>query len=435
MEKLTYILLILLIIIYYLHCKRRVTKRNLFVKKEELDAGLTEPPSLHPIIDHSKCLGCGSCVSACHEKDVLGIVNHKSVLIAPTRCIGHGACKDACPVSAITLVFGTEKRGVDIPIVKPDFETNVPGLFIAGELGGMGLIRNAVEQGRQALESIKGRVVKDGNNGEVHDVLIIGAGPAGISSSLAAIEHKLKYVTLEQETFGGTVAHFPRNKIVMTQPAVLPMYGKTKFTETTKEKLLEFWEDVAKRTNVEIKYNENVLNVERENDYFKVTSQNGKLNTYKSQTVLLAIGRRGTPRKLGVTGEDKPKVVYRLADPDQYKSQHVLVVGGGDSALEAAVTLSEAEGTSVSLSYRSEAFGRAKKKNRDKVQKAQVEGQLKVYMKSNVKEIRDDDLLLDHDGQEIELKNDAVIVCAGGILPTAFLKKIGIEVETKRGAE
>ncbi len=435
MEKLTYILLILLIIIYYLHCKRRVTKRNLFVKKEELDAGLTEPPSLHPIIDHSKCLGCGSCVSACHEKDVLGIVNHKSVLIAPTRCIGHGACKDACPVSAITLVFGTEKRGVDIPIVKPDFETNVPGLFIAGELGGMGLIRNAVEQGRQALESIKGRVVKDGNNGEVHDVLIIGAGPAGISSSLAAIEHKLKYVTLEQETFGGTVAHFPRNKIVMTQPAVLPMFGKTKFTETTKEKLLEFWEDVAKRTNVEIKYNENVLNVERENDYFKVTSQNGKLNTYKSQTVLLAIGRRGTPRKLGVTGEDKPKVVYRLADPDQYKSQHVLVVGGGDSALEAAVTLSEAEGTSVSLSYRSEAFGRAKKKNRDKVQKAQVEGQLKVYMKSNVKEIRDDDLLLDHDGQEIELKNDAVIVCAGGILPTAFLKKIGIEVETKRGAE
>ena len=299
----------------------------------------------------------------------------------------------------------------------------------------MGLIRNAVEQGRQALESIKGRVIKDGKNGEVHDVLIIGAGPAGISSSLAAIEHKLKYVTLEQETFGGTVAHFPRNKIVMTQPAVLPMFGKTKFTETTKEKLLEFWEDVAKRTNVEIKYNENVLNIEREEGYFKVTSENGKLNTYKSQTVLLAIGRRGTPRKLGVSGEDKSKVVYRLADPDQYKSQHVLVVGGGDSALEAAVTISEADGTTVSLSYRSEAFGRAKKKNRDKVQKAQEEGQLKVYMKSSVKEIRDNDLLLDHEGQEIELRNDAVIVCAGGILPTAFLKKVGIEVETKRGTE
>ncbi len=435
MSMLPYILLVLAIIIYYLHCKNRVTRKNLSVEKEEFDAGLVEPPSLHPIINTSKCLGCGSCVTACHEKDVLGIINNKSVLIAPTRCIGHGACKTACPAGAITLVFGTERRGVDIPIVKPDFETNVPGLFIAGELGGMGLIRNAVEQGRQALESIKGRVIKDGKNGDVHDVLIIGAGPAGISSSLAAVEHKLSYVTLEQETFGGTVARFPRNKIVMTQPAVLPMYGKTKFKEITKEELLEFWEDVAKRTNVEIKYNENVLNIEREAEYFKVTSKNGKLNTYKSQTVLLAIGRGGTPRKLGVSGEDKPKVVYRLSDPDQYKSQHVLVVGGGDSALEAAVSISEAEGTTVSLSYRSEAFGRAKKKNRDKVQKAQGEGRLNVYMKSNVKEIRDDDLLLDHEGQEVELKNDAVIVCAGGILPTAFLKKIGIEVETKRGTE
>ncbi len=349
MSMFPYILLVLAIIIYYLHCKNRVTRKNLSVEKEESDAGLVEPPSLHPIINTSKCLGCGSCVTACHEKDVLGIINNKSVLIAPTRCIGHGACKTACPAGAITLVFGTEKRGVDIPIVKPDFETNVPGLFIAGELGGMGLIRNAVEQGRQALESIKGRVAKDGKNGDVHDVLIIGAGPAGISSSLAAVEHKLNYVTLEQETFGGTVARFPKNKIVMTQPAVLPMYGKTKFKEITKEELLEFWEDVARRTNVEIKYNENVLNVEREDGYFKVTSKNGKLNTYKSQTVLLAIGRGGTPRKLGVSGEDRSKVVYRLSDPDQYKSQHVLVVGGGDSALEAAVTISEAEGTTVSL--------------------------------------------------------------------------------------
>jgi thioredoxin reductase len=320
-------------------------------------------------------------------------------------------------------------------MVQPNFETIVPGIFIAGELGGMGLIRNAVEQGRQALESIKGKVMKDGKNGEVLDVLIIGAGPAGISSSLAAIEHKLDYATLEQEAFGGTVAHFPRNKIVMTQSVVLPIFGKTRFRETTKEKLLGFWQDVAKRTNVEIKYNEQVLNIEREEGYFKVTSENGKLNTYKSQTVLLAIGRRGTPRKLDVTGEEKPKVVYRLADPDQYKSQHVIVVGGGDSALEAAVSLSETVGTTVSLSYRSEAFGRAKKKNRDKVQKAQEEGRLNVLMKSNVKEIRDHDLLLDHDGQKITLRNDAVIICAGGILPTAFLKEIGIEVETKRGTE
>ena len=434
-EKLFYLLLLTLLIVAYLRYKKRDTKNNMSVKKEEFDAGLTEPPSLHPIIDHSKCLGCGSCVLACHEKDVLGVINRKAELIAPTRCIGHGACKDACPADAITLVFGTAKRGVDIPMVQPDFETNVPGLFIAGELGGMGLIRNAVEQGKQALQSITRRINKNGGNNEILDVLIIGAGPAGFSASLAAMEHKLNCVTLEQETLGGTVAHYPRNKIVMTQPAVLPMYGKTRFTETTKEELMEFWKDVEKSTGVKINYNERVLKIEREDGYFKVTSENGTANSYKSQNVLLAKGRRGTPRKLDVPGEEKPKVVYRLTDPEQYKSQHVMVVGGGDSALEAAFSISEMPGTTVTLSYRSEAFGRAKKKNREKVQKAHEEGGLNVFMKSNVKKIGDNDLLLDHEGQEITLRNDAVIICAGGILPTAFLKEIGIEVETKRGAE
>lgn len=434
-DKLIYLLLILSIVACYVRYKKIVTKRNLSVKKEEFDAGLTEPASLHPIIDHSRCLGCASCVLACHEKDVLGIINGKCELIAPTRCIGHGACKDACPVDAITLVFGTERRGVDIPMVQPNFETNIPGIFIAGELGGMGLIRNAVEQGRQALESITKKINKNGKRGDALDVLIIGAGPAGFAAALAAMEKKLNCVTLEQETLGGTVAHYPRNKIVMTRPAVLPMYGKTGFTETTKEALLEFWKDVENSTGVKINYNERVLKIEQENGYFKVTSENGTLKSYKSQTVLLAKGRRGTPRKLDVPGEDKSKVVYRLTDPDQYESQHVMVVGGGDSALEAAVSLSEVSGTSVTLSYRSESFGRAKKKNRDKVQKAQEEGRLNVLMKSGVKEIRDNDISLDHEGQELTLRNDAVIICAGGILPTAFLKEVGIEVETKRGTK
>ena len=435
MEIFFYLLLISVIVLFYLLGLKRVTRENRYVKQEEFDAGLIEPPSLHPIVDHSKCLGCGSCVLACHEKHVLGVINRKAELIAPTRCIGHGACKDACPVGAITLVFGTEKRGVDIPMVQPNFETNVPGIFIAGELGGMGLIRNAVEQGKQALEAIAGKISKNGKSEEVLDVLIIGAGPAGFSASLAAMEHKLNCVTLEQESLGGTVSHYPRNKIVMTQPAVLPMFGKTRFTETTKEALIEFWKDVEKSTGVKINYKECVLKIEREDGYFKVTSENGTLRSYKSQTVLLAKGRRGTPRKLDIPGEEKPKVVYRLTDPDKYKMQHVIVVGGGDSALEAAYSISEVPGTTVTLSYRSEAFGRAKKKNRDKVQKAQEDGILNVLMKSNVKEIRDHDLLLDRDGQEITLKNDAVIICAGGILPTAFLKEIGIEVETKRGTE
>ncbi|HWS03010.1 MAG TPA: 4Fe-4S dicluster domain-containing protein, partial [Gammaproteobacteria bacterium] len=195
-------------------------------------AGLTEPASLHPLLDPALCIGCGACVTACPEGNVLGLINKKAVLINPTHCIGHGACRVACPMDAISLVFGTEKRGVDIPLVGSDFQTNVPGIFIAGELGGMGLIRNAIEQGRQALEAI--RQVPGIGQGDLLDVVIVGAGPAGLSASLGALQHKLRFVTVEQESLGGTVAHFPRGKLVMTAPATLPIIGKVKFSETTK---------------------------------------------------------------------------------------------------------------------------------------------------------------------------------------------------------
>ena len=146
-------------------------------KMQAANATGAEPATLHPLIDYNKCLGCGTCVTACPEGDVLGIINDKAFLVTPSHCIGHGACKSACPQDAITLVFGTARRGVDIPVVKPNFETNVPGIFIAGELGGMGLIRNAIEQGRQAMEYV---IKKPGvGQGNALDVVIVGAGPAG----------------------------------------------------------------------------------------------------------------------------------------------------------------------------------------------------------------------------------------------------------------
>jgi len=405
--------------------KQRTSRRTL---EEAISSGMAEPASLHPVVDHVRCLGCASCVTACPEKGVLGLIHGKAHLVDPSHCIGHGACKKACPFDAIELVFGTEKRGVDIPQVNEDFQTNVPGIYIAGELGGMGLIRNAVTQGVQAVESV--RKLSGGGGKDKLDLVIVGAGPAGIGASLAAMSAKLKYVTLEQESLGGTVSHYPRGKIVMTAPVKLPIIGKMHFRETTKEALMEFWEGIVKSSGLEISANQRVDSIEPDGEGFIVTTAS---NSYRTRAVLLAIGRRGTPRTLGVPGEEKTKVVYRLIDPEQYKNQHVLVVGGGDSALEAAVSIADEAGTTVSISYRSEAFSRAKEKNRIKIDNAQKQSRLNVLMSSNVKQITDDKVTIDVNGKEICIDNDAIIVCAGGILPTPFLKSIGIEVETKYG--
>ena len=415
------------IVATYVAFRLRTDGRNRNRLDEARDTGLTEPASLHPVIDPVLCLGCAACVRACPEGKILGLVNGKAELVEPTSCIGHGACRAACPLGAITLVFGTEKRGVDIPLVGADFQTNVPGLYIAGELGGMGLIRNAIEQGRQAMDSIAQRRAEQR---DMLDVVIIGAGPAGFSASLAALENGLSAITLEQDTLGGTVAHFPRGKLVMTRPATLPLYGKVNFTETSKEELLDFWQKVERKTGLEISYQERLDSVAPVDGGFEVTTSLGVL---RARNVLLTIGRRGTPRKLDVPGEDLPKVVYRLIDPEQYRGYRVLVVGGGDSALEAAATLAEEPEVMVALSYRSGAFGRAKRKNRARIEAAEADGRLLVLMRSQVQNINADEVEIDVDGTLRTLRNDAVLVAVGGVLPTGFLKGMGIEVETKHG--
>ncbi len=421
---------LLAILGFYLWRQRRIDARHRRALEESIASGMIEPASLHPLIDASKCLGCGACVKACPEQphhEVLGLIDGKAALVGPAECIGHGACKTVCPFDAITLVFGTERRGLDIPVLKPNFESNVAGIYVAGELGGMGLIKNALTQGQQALEAIAKAGAK--RHGAL-DVLIVGAGPAGLAASLAAKKMGLRYQTVEQDSLGGAVFQYPRGKLVMTAPVELPIIGKIHFRNTSKETLLKFWTDACHENGLNIRYRERVESIVREDGVFHVRAGERQ---YVAAAVLLAIGRRGTPRKLGVPGEDLPKVVYRLIDPEQYRGRQVIVVGGGDSALEAAASVAELGDTSTVLSYRGEAFQRAKQRNRQRGEEASSRGRLKVLLNSQVREIRPGEVLLQHSGGEIKVANEAVIVSAGGILPNDFLRSIGIEVETKYG--
>ena len=420
------LLFCILIFAFYLRKKNKTSKQTLkkvAIAKEE---GLYEPVSLHPYIDPNACIGSGACISACPEKDIIGMVNGQAEVINASNCVGHGACFHACPVEAISLRIGTEKRGVDLPHVNENFETNMKGIYIAGELGGMGLIKNSVEQGQQAIDSIVKS--KKSNPNDVLDVAIVGAGPAGISATLAAKKQGLRSVTLEQDTLGGTVFTFPRAKVVMTAPMELPLYGKAKLFDTSKAELLELWNEVIEKHDIEILENTKVNDIfPQENGTFKLTTKNGD---YTANNVLLAIGRRGSPRKLGVPGEDTQKVAYRLLEPEQISNKDILVVGGGDSAIESALLLHE--NNNVTLSYRKDKFSRLKPKNKENILAAETNNDISIIFSSNVAEINKDHVLLKlENGDSQKLPNDLVYIFAGGELPTKFLEKAGVEV-TKR---
>jgi thioredoxin reductase (NADPH) len=423
------ILLCIGVVFIYLRKKSKESRIVDEKIKRAKEDGLHEPISLHPVVDVNSCIQTGACIAACPEHDILGIRNGKATIINASQCIGHGACFHACPTEAISLRIGTEKRGVELPHVSQNFETNVPGIFIAGELGGMGLIKNAVEQGRQAVENIVKTFNK--NHQASYDLIIIGAGPAGISGSLTAKKNGLKFLLLEQDTLGGTVFTFPRKKIVMTSPMDLPLFGKIKLFETSKAELLDLWQTVLKKNEISVSENSKVESIISDEGSFKVTTING--DSYTSARILLSIGRRGTPRKLNVPGELSEKVAYRLMEPEDITGKHIIVVGGGDSAVESALLL--ADHNHVILSYRNEVFNRIKPLNSIALNKAVAGGKLEVRLKSNLISISDDKIILSvaEGGNNLELQNDLVYIFAGGELPTQFLEKAGIKITKKFG--
>lgn len=425
------LVIIFCLVIVFIYLRKQTRESKVVeekIEKAKLE-GLHEPVSLHPVIDVNSCIKTGACIVACPERDIIGIRKGKAVTINASRCIGHGACFHACPTKAITLCIGTEKRGVDLPHINQNFETNIPGIFIAGELGGMGLIKNAVEQGKQAVDNIVTMATK--SHQADYDLLIVGAGPAGISASLTAKKHKLKFLTLEQDTLGGTVFTFPRSKIVMTSAMDLPLFGKVKLYETSKQELLDIWNKALDKNTIEIKENAKVEAIVPENGHFKINTIGGE--HYTAKTILLSIGRRGTPRKLNVPGEDSEKVAYRLLEPEDISGKNIMVVGGGDSAIESALLL--ADQNKVTLSYRKDVFQRIKPKNSERINEAMQQGKVDVRFNTNLVSIDKEEVTLTNgkENEKINLKNDLVYIFAGGELPTQFLQKIGLEITKKYG--
>ena len=413
-------------IVRYLKGQKKITQKA----QEAAEKGKLfshGPQAQHPHIDANYCIGCAACTLVCPEGDVLAMLGGKAVIVNGHKCIGHSLCAEVCPVGAITMVMATPSMGASVPFLTPENETSIKNMFIVGELGGLALIKNAINQGRDCIDTIARRKASLGGarrSPDVYDVLVVGAGPAGISASLRAVEKKLNYIAVDEGEMGGTVAKYPRQKLVMTSPVEFPMHGKFKKTELSKEELLAFWQKVLERADFKLRQGEKVEDIKKgEDGIFAVVTPKSQ---YRAHAVVLALGKSGSPRKLGVKGEDLPKVMYRLIEADHYVNKKILVVGGGDSAVEAAMGLGHQAGNQVTLSYRKEAFTRIKERNSQRIEESIRKGKVKVIFNSIPVEFKPNSVVLEVGGKTQELPNDFVWIFAGGEPPTAFLKKIGV---------
>ncbi len=412
-----------IVVIPYVIQFKKKQKEAIAQKREASALGIDRPRAQFPFIDVTRCIGCGSCVLACPE-DVLEVVWGKAAVVNGIRCVGHGHCEKICPVGAIEVGLGDIKQRDDIPVLDDHYQSTVPGLYIVGELTGIALIKNAILHGRTAMEHIVRQIGAQPTASNLLDVVIVGAGPAGTSAALVATQAKLNYLILDSQDLGGTILQYPRRKLVMTEPVEIPLYGKLNRHEIEKEELLEIWQTIYADFNLRLHRQEAVVNIQKTGNWFTVKTTRGE---YLSRFVVLAMGRRGTPRKLGVPGESQAKVMYQLIDAQSYHNARILVVGGGDSAVEAAIGLARQKGNRVCISYRKPKFFRIKQKNQERIGRLIDKGRVQALFNSHVQEIKLHSVILEQEGQRVEIENDYVFIFIGGEAPVKFLRNIGVK--------
>ena len=445
-------------------------------KKQREAATIVAPPRERklPTINTSTCIGCYACVDSC-PYDVLAIRDYVATVARPADCCGLTLCEQRCPNGSLRM--GDGEPITDSPLADTDLQSSdVPGLYLAGDVTGLPLIRNAINQGAHAARSVARGLsrapartparglsstpagARESSDTIDHDLIIIGAGPAGLSAALAAQAADLSYVVLEQQTVAASVNSFPRGKLVFDQPLELPLIGDLWLQEATKEELMGQWLRIVRRHDLQIREHTRVTAVlalaseARPPDDsagppgFAVTATDADADadadagpdagsagelTLRARRVIVAIGRRGSPRRLpiAIPAELSERVFYSLADARSFAGQRVLVVGLGDVAMEAAIALSRQPDTEVSVSYRGPDFRRGKARTIETFKRRVEAGAIRAHFATEVADLRDGRVRLQGTNGPIELDCDAVFVLIGAIPPAALLRDFGLRVE------
>src|SRR6266700_7408176 len=421
------------------------------------------PDYPHPVIISERCIGCHACVEACPH-DVLAMVNNLAAPVARDQCMEDTSCQVECPVNpkACIVVNTTRKiKARPVPVRDASFMTNVAGCYLIGDVSGTPLIKNAANEGADVLKHIAHEL----NNGAgpepkaAFDVAIIGIGPAGLSAAIAAKRFALRYVGIEQDGVLATIDAYPKGKYVFFKPETMESRGMIEVNGLgeQREKILDSWIGAMNSSGVVINESESCKTVEKaaEGDYFVVQTEKGLARekvSYYARRVILALGNRGTPMKLKVPGEEmkvardgrtEDKVKYKLTDPESYKRRRIIVLGAGNSAIEAAVDLvarrngdqimfrATDEINEVTLVIRSDMKNDLKFLNKLQAYQCIDEARITAHFGTAIKEIRDGEVVLMNARTQEEkttIPNDYVFAMIGGDRPTKFLESIGISI-------